>query len=85
MTMLTMTVRTAGAAGLGAGAERLVDDGLDGPRATSALGAATEAAIELLGVAGKVLVLRTLDDTTDIVVAKHVAGTNDHLNMQARR
>ena len=73
-----MAVRAAGAAGLGAGAKRLVDDGLDGPRATSTLGAATEAAIELLGVAGKVLVLRTLDDTADIVVAKHVAGTNDH-------
>ena len=69
-------VRTAGAASLGAGAERLVDDGLDGARAAAALGAATEAAVELLGIAGKVL--RTLDDTADIVVAKHVAGTDNH-------
>jgi hypothetical protein len=30
----------------------------------------------LLGVAGKVL--RTLDDTADIVVAEHVAGTDNH-------
>jgi hypothetical protein len=80
--LMCMAVRTAGAAGPGAGAQRLVDDGLDGSRATAALGAATKAAIELLGIAGKVLVLRTLDDTADIVVAKHVAGTNDHLKQQ---
>ncbi len=71
-----MAVRTTGAAGLGAGAQRFVDDGLDGARAAAALGAASEAAIDLLGVAGKVL--RTLDGTTDIVVAKDVAGTDDH-------
>jgi hypothetical protein len=29
--------------------------------------------------------LRTLDDTADIVVAKHVAGTDDHLKRQAHR
>ena len=73
---VVLAVRTAGAAGLGAGSERLVDDGLDGTRATAALGTATEAAIDLLGIAGKVL--RTLDGTADIEVAKHVAGTDDH-------
>ena len=71
-----MAMRTTGAAGLGAGTQRFVDDGLDGARATAALRAAAEAAIELLGVAGKVL--RTLDGTADIVVAKDVAGTDDH-------
>ena len=77
MLMLSrMAVRTTGAASLGAGAQRFVDDRLDGARAAAALGAAAEAAIELLGVAGKVL--RTLDGTTDIVVAKDVAGTDDH-------
>ncbi len=71
-----MAVRTAGAAGLGASSQRLVDNGLDGARAAAALGTATEAAIDLLGIAGKVL--RTVDGTTDIAVAKHVAGTDDH-------
>jgi hypothetical protein len=46
-----MAVRTAGAAGLGAGAERLVNDGLDGTRASAAFGAATEATINLLRIA----------------------------------
>ena len=74
--MLSRAVRTSGAAGLGTGAERLVDDGLDGARAAAALGAATEAAVDLLGVAGKVL--RALDGNADIVVRKHVTGTDDH-------
>jgi len=73
---MAMAVRATGTAGLGAGAQRLIDDGLDGARATATLGAATEAPIELLGIAGKVL--RTLDDTADVMVAKHVAGTDDH-------
>ena len=47
-------VGASGTAGLGAGAERLVDDGLDGARATAAFGAAAEAAIDLLGISGKV-------------------------------
>ena len=73
-----LVVRTSGAAGLGAGAKRVLDDGLDGARAATAFGATAEAAVDLLGVAGEVL--RTLDDTADIVVAKHVAGTNNHKN-----
>lgn len=72
----TMAVRAAGTAGLGAGAQRFVDDGVDGARAAAALSAATEAAIELLGIAGKVL--RALDGTADVAVAQHVAGTYDH-------
>jgi hypothetical protein len=80
---MALAMRTTGAAGLGAGAQRLIDDGLDGARATAALGAASEAPIELLGIAGKVL--RTLDDIADIVVAKHVARTDNHLKRQSIR
>ena len=50
-----LTVRTAGAAGLGTSPQRFVYDGLDGARASAAFGAAAEAAVDLLGVAGKVL------------------------------
>jgi hypothetical protein len=71
-----LTVRTTGTARLGAGAERLVNDGLDGARASSALGAATETAVDLLGTAGKVFGRR--DGTADVVVAQDVTGTNNH-------
>ena len=69
-------VRAAGAAGLGAGAQRLVDDGLDGSRASSALGAATEASVNLLGVSGEIF--RIVHGITDVVIAKHVTGTDNH-------
>jgi hypothetical protein len=48
-------VRASGAAGFGARPQSLVNDGLDGARAPAAFGAATEATIDLLGIAGKVL------------------------------
>jgi len=48
-------VRAAGAASLGASAQSLVNDALDGARASAAFSAAAEAAIDLLGIAGKVL------------------------------
>jgi hypothetical protein len=75
---MAMVVRATDAAGLGTGAERLINDGLDGPRTPTALGAAAETAVQLLGVTWKVF--RTLDGTADVVVAKYVAGTNDHLS-----
>ena len=50
-----LAVRAAGTAGLGAGAQRFVNDGLDGARAAAAFRAAAEAAVDLLGIAGKVL------------------------------
>ena len=71
-----LAVRAAGAAGLGAGAQRLVDDGLDGARAPAAFGAAAEAAIDLLGIARQIV--RRVDDAADIVVADDVTGTNNH-------
>jgi hypothetical protein len=46
-------VGAPGATGFGTGTESLVNDGLDGARAPSAFGAAAEAAIELLGIAGQ--------------------------------
>jgi hypothetical protein len=71
-----LAVRATCAASLGAGAQRLVDDRLDGARAAAALGTATETAINLLGIPGEIF--RALDGITDIVVGKDVAGTNDH-------
>jgi hypothetical protein len=47
-------VGAPGATGFGAGTESLVNDGLDGARAPAAFCAATEAAIELLGIAGQI-------------------------------
>ncbi len=73
---LGSAVRAAGAAGLGAGAQRLVDDGLDGTRASSTLGAATEASVNLLGGSGEIL--RSVHGITDVVIAKHVTGTDNH-------
>lgn len=81
--IMALAVRATAAAGLCAGPQRLIDDGLDRARATAALGAASEASIDLLGVAGKML--RAFDGTADIVVAKHVARTDDHLKRQAHR
>ena len=69
-------VLASGMAGLGAVAERLVDDGLDGARASSTFGAAAEAAVDLLGIARKRF--RCVDGVADIVVAEDVAGTNNH-------
>ena len=73
-----LAVRASGAAGLGAGAQGLVDDGLDGARAPAAFGAADEATIDLLGIAGKVR--RRGNGAADILVADDVTGTNDHEN-----
>ena len=69
-------MRTIRAAGLGAGAQRLVDDGLDGARAAAAFGTAAEAAIHLLGISchGPT----AIDGIADIVVAEDVTGTDNH-------
>jgi hypothetical protein len=73
-----VAVRASGTAGLGAGTQRLVDDGLDGAGAAATLGAAAEAAIDLLGIARQVI--RGADGAADIVIAKDVAGTDNHTN-----
>jgi len=69
-------VRASGMAGLGASTERVVNDSLDGAGTAATFSAATEAAIELLGIAWKVF--RGVDGIADIVVAEDVAGTNNH-------
>ena len=65
----------AAAAGRGLRAERLVHDVADGARAAAALGAATEAAIDLPRRARTHL---RRDGGADIVVTQDVAGTDDH-------
>ena len=76
-----LAVRTAGTAGLGTSAERLVNDALDGARASPAFGGATKAAIDLLGVTRQIF--RGADGAADIMVSQDVAGTNNHEKRQA--
>src|SRR5690349_14665190 len=71
-----VAVPAAGAAGLGAGAEGFIDDGLDRARAAAAFGTATEASIDLLGMTHGIVGLG--DGGADVVIAQHVTGTNDH-------
>jgi hypothetical protein len=71
-------MRAAGTAGLGASPQSLVDNGLEGTRATAAFGATTETAVNLLGATGKII--RSTDGIADIVVSQDVAGTNNHKN-----
>jgi hypothetical protein len=69
-------VRASRTAGLGASTQRFIDDGLDGARAAATFGAASEAAIELLGIAGKIV--SDAYGIADVVVGQDVAGTYDH-------
>ena len=71
-----VAMRAARAAGLRAGAERFIDDGLDGACATAAFGAAAEAAIDLLGIARDAR--RCTDGIADVMVAEDVTGTDNH-------
>src|SRR4051812_49973559 len=71
-----VAVRTARAAGLGAGAKRFIDDSLDGTCAPAAFGAAAEATIDLLWITRQVR--SCAYGIPNIVVAKDVAGTNNH-------
>jgi len=65
-----------GAAGFGAGPESFIHDFADGARATAALCAAPEAAIDLSRRPGRLLCIG--DDAAHVVVAQHIAGTDDH-------
>jgi hypothetical protein len=73
-----LAVRAAGTACLCASTQRLIDNGLDGAGAPATFGAATEAPIDLLGIAGKIF--RSVDGAADIVVGEDVAGTDNHEN-----
>ena len=55
--------------------DRVVHDAADGARATAALGAAAEAAIDLPGGSWRLL---GADHRAHVVVAQHVAGADDH-------
>jgi hypothetical protein len=77
-----VAMRTTGTAGLGASAQSLLNDALDGAGAPATFGAAAEAAVKLLGVARKTF--RGADGTADIVVGEDVAGTNNHGNAEAQ-
>jgi hypothetical protein len=70
-------VRAARAAGLGAGAERLVENLPDGAGTAAAFRAAAEASIDLACRARRRSV-RGRYDGADVMVAKNIAGTNDH-------
>jgi hypothetical protein len=74
-------VRTSRTTRLGAGAERFIDDGLDGARAPATLRAAAEAAVDLLGVTREVF--RGADGAADIMVAENVTGANNHKGGQS--
>src|SRR6266536_3172468 len=58
------------------GRKGIFDDGLQGARAASTLGAAAEAAIHLLRAARKVQ--SSVHGIANIMVAEDVAGTDDH-------
>jgi hypothetical protein len=70
---VTALERTAAAARRAG--DRLVHDALDGAGAPAALGAAAKTAIDLAGSAGS---YRRGDGATDVVVAEHVTGADDH-------
>ncbi len=71
-----LAVGASRAAGLNAGAQRLVHDFLNGSRAAAAFGAAAQTAIDLPGCAREVLGLG--HDVTHVMVSQDVAGTNNH-------
>jgi hypothetical protein len=58
-----------------AGRNGLVDDATDGARAAAALGAAAETAINLPGRARRIA---ATERRADIVIAQHIARTDDH-------
>jgi hypothetical protein len=66
----------SGAARLRASPQGLVDNGLEGARASAAFGATTETAINLLGATRQII--GSADSVADIIVAEDVAGTNNH-------
>lgn len=75
---LVHAVRTSGLAGFGAVTERRFDDALHGACTATAFNAATKTAVDLPRIARKTL--RRTHGTADIVVAKDVAGTDNHEN-----
>jgi hypothetical protein len=77
-TRLVPVVPTSGLAGFGAVTQRRFNDALHGAGTATAFNAAAEAAVDLPRIARKIL-CRT-HGTADIVIAKDVAGTDNHGN-----
>jgi len=75
---MAMAVGATGLACQGAGAQRVLDDALDGAGATAAFGAAAEATVDLFGVTRKVVC--GVHGVADVVIAQHVARTDNHLD-----
>ena len=76
MRVVMLGVLAAGLTSPCAGPQRIIDDGLDRPGATSALRAAAKAAIDLLWVARQLI--RRVDRLANIVIADDVAGADNH-------
>ncbi len=68
-----------GAAAAGRRCQGLIDDATDRACATAALRTAAKAAVDLAGAPGRCV----LHDATHVVVADHVAGTDDHFENPA--
>jgi hypothetical protein len=75
---LAPAVPTPGLAGFRAVTERRFNDALHGACTATAFNAATEAAVDLPRIARKILC--RIHGTADIVVAKDIAGTDNHEN-----
>jgi hypothetical protein len=80
----SLTVPAAGMAGLGALAQGIVNDGLDGARASAAFDAAAKAVIDPLGATRQIRG-GVADGIADVMVAEDVAGTYNHGNASALR
>ena len=78
-----MIVPASRLTGVRAGSQRIIDDGLDRPRTTAAFRTAAQAVIDMLGVPQHIV--SSIDGIADIVVAKDVAGTNNHENAKDLR
>jgi hypothetical protein len=74
-------MRTPRAARFGARAKRFVNNALDGTCASPAFGAATEAAVKLLGISRQVR--SRAHGIADVVIAKDVAGTDNHTKTES--
>jgi hypothetical protein len=71
-------VGTAVATFPGTGAERFLDDGLDGPGTPPAFRAASKTSVDLLGRTPQVVCCG--HGRADVVIGQYVTGTNDHEN-----
>ena len=79
--VLSARAARAGCAACGS-RDRLVHDPADGARASSALGAAAEAAVDLTGGARR---SRRAQRCPHVMVGQHIAGAHDHGSRRSQR